>query len=55
MACDRYPESADILDTSNKYEDCYNNAIRFTDYFIGEVAKRLQSSASSILYFQITG
>lgn len=55
MACDRYPESADILDTGNKYEDCYNNAIRFTDYFIGEVAKRLQSSASSILYFSDHG
>ncbi|MDK9364351.1 phosphoethanolamine transferase [Lelliottia wanjuensis] len=55
MACDRYPESANILDTGNKYEDCYNNAIRFTDYFIGEVAKRLQNSASSMLYFSDHG
>ncbi|MGY5369845.1 phosphoethanolamine transferase [Enterobacter oligotrophicus] len=55
MACDRYPASAEILHTGNKYEDCYNNAIRFTDYFIGEVAKRLQGSASSLLYFSDHG
>lgn len=55
MACDRYPASADILHTGNKYEDCYNNAIRFTDYFIGEVAKRLQGSSSSLLYFSDHG
>ncbi|MBR7282275.1 sulfatase-like hydrolase/transferase, partial [Klebsiella pneumoniae] len=55
MACDRYPPSANILHTGNKYEDCYNNAILFTDYFIGEVAKRLQGSASSLLYFSDHG
>ncbi len=55
MACDRYPASAGVLDTGNKYEDCYNNAIRYTDYFIGEVAKRLQNTASSILYFSDHG
>lgn len=55
MACDRYPESANVINTGDKYEDCYNNAIRYTDYFIGEVAKRLQSSASSILYFSDHG
>ena len=42
MACDRYPQSAAILNTGDKYEDCYNNAIRFTDSFIGEVVKRIQ-------------
>ncbi|UQC69381.1 hypothetical protein C0560_00695 [Lelliottia sp. AC1] len=55
MACDRYPASAQVLNTGNKYEDCYNNAIRFTDAFIGEVAKRLQNSASSLLYFSDHG
>ena len=55
MACDRYPPSANTLHTGNKYEDCYNNAILFTDYFIGEVAKRLQGSASSLLYFSDHG
>ncbi|WP_395306669.1 sulfatase-like hydrolase/transferase [Enterobacter sichuanensis] len=55
MACDRYPASANILHTGNKYEDCYNNAILFTDAFIGEVVKRLQGSASSLLYFSDHG
>lgn len=55
MACDRYPASASVLNTGNKYEDCYNNAIRYTDYFIGEVAKRLQNTPSSMLYFSDHG
>lgn len=55
MACDRYPASASVLNTGNKYEDCYNNAIRYTDYFIGEVAKRLQNTPSSLLYFSDHG
>jgi len=55
MACDRYPASASVVNTGNKYEDCYNNAIRYTDYFIGEVAKRLQNTPSSILYFSDHG
>lgn len=55
MACDRYPVSASVLNTGNKYEDCYNNAIRYTDYFIGEVAKRLQNTPSSMLYFSDHG
>jgi len=55
IACDRYPPSASVLNSGDKFEDCYNNAIRFTDYFIGEVAKRLQGSASSILYFSDHG
>lgn len=55
MACDRYPASASVVNTGNKYEDCYNNAIRYTDYFIGEVAKRLQNSRSSMLYFSDHG
>lgn len=55
MACDRYPASASVVNTGNKYEDCYNNAIRYTDYFIGEVAKRLQNTPSSMLYFSDHG
>lgn len=55
MACDRYPASAQIFNTGNKYEDCYNNAIHFTDYFIGEVTKRLKNSESSLLYFSDHG
>ncbi|EGQ5295439.1 phosphoethanolamine transferase [Enterobacter cloacae] len=55
MACDRFPASAKILNTGNQYEDCYNNAILFTDFFIGEVAKRLQASASSLLYLSDHG
>jgi glucan phosphoethanolaminetransferase (alkaline phosphatase superfamily) len=55
IACDRYPASATWFHTNNKYEDCYNNAIRFTDHFIGEVAKRLNGSASSLLYFSDHG
>ncbi|HHS8857808.1 TPA: phosphoethanolamine transferase [Klebsiella aerogenes] len=55
MACDRYPQSAAILNTGDKYEDCYNNAIRFTDSFIGEVVKRIQNSASSLIYFSDHG
>lgn len=55
VACDRYPESAAVINTGDKYEDCYNNAIHFTDFFIGEVARRLQDSASSLLYFSDHG
>lgn len=55
VACDRYPASAAWFHTKNEYEDCYNNAIRYTDHFIGEVAKRLNGSASSLLYFSDHG
>jgi glucan phosphoethanolaminetransferase (alkaline phosphatase superfamily) len=55
MACDRYPASAAWFHTNNEYEDCYNNAIRFTDSFIGEVTKRLNNSTSSLLYFSDHG
>lgn len=55
IACTRYPEWADKFKTGNKYEDCYNNSILFTDYVIGEVIKRLEGSKSSLLYFSDHG
>ncbi|MEJ9963688.1 phosphoethanolamine transferase [Escherichia albertii] len=55
IACTRYPEWADKINTGNKYEDCYNNSILFTDYIIGEVIKRLQGRKSSLLYFSDHG
>jgi glucan phosphoethanolaminetransferase (alkaline phosphatase superfamily) len=55
MACIRYPASADYFHTQDKYEDCYNNAIRYTDHVIGEVVKRLNNSASALLYFSDHG
>lgn len=55
LACIRYPDSADYYHTDDKYEDCYNNAIRYTDHVIGEVTKRLSNSASALLYFSDHG
>jgi hypothetical protein len=55
MACDRYPPSANILHTGNKYEDCYNNAILFTDYFIGEVANVCRAAHPLCSIFQTMG
>jgi glucan phosphoethanolaminetransferase (alkaline phosphatase superfamily) len=55
MACIRYPASADYFHTQDKYEDCYNNAIRYTDHVIGEVVKRLSNSSSALLYFSDHG
>ncbi|MCS2148738.1 phosphoethanolamine transferase [Scandinavium manionii] len=55
MACIRYPASADYYHTDDKYEDCYNNAIRYTDHVIGEVTKRLGNSTSALLYFSDHG
>lgn len=55
LACTRYPKSHDYYHTGNKYEDCYNNAIRFTDYFLGEVMARLANRSASLLYFSDHG
>ena len=55
IACTRYPEWADKIKTGDKYEDCYNNSIQFTDYIIGEIMKRLEGSKSSLLYFSDHG
>lgn len=55
LACTRYPESHDYFHTGNKYEDCYNNAIRFTDYFLAEVMERLTNRSASLLYFSDHG
>lgn len=55
LACTRYPASYDYFHTGNKYEDCYNNAIRYTDAFLGEVMARLDRHAASLLYFSDHG
>lgn len=55
ISCTHFPASAAIINTGNKYEDCYNNSILFTDTLLGNIVKRVKTESASLLYFSDHG
>ncbi|KAB0878735.1 phosphoethanolamine transferase [Cronobacter muytjensii] len=50
-ACRRFPANQTVLNSGNNADDCYDNAVRFTDTVMGQVFNALGDSRSSVLYF----
>ncbi|EKS1844175.1 sulfatase-like hydrolase/transferase [Cronobacter muytjensii] len=50
-ACRRFPANQTVLNSGNNADDCYDNAVRFTDTVMGQVFHALGDSRSSVLYF----
>lgn len=54
-ACGKYPPEFEHFQGRVKYEDCYDNSIRYTDAWLEQLMQRLADKPASLLYFSDHG
>lgn len=54
-ACRRFPKNKAVLSGGSDADDCYDNSVRYTDTFMGNVFRSLENTRSSVMYFSDHG
>lgn len=54
-ACRRFPKNQAVLSGGSDADDCYDNSVRYTDTFMGNVFRSLGNTRSSVMYFSDHG